>query len=158
MLTSSIWYIFLRTFPESLVIIFCGALLMGIKLDNKEILKKGFLLGIIVVGIRSLPINFGVHTILSMIALGIMLYKMSHGDLLKTVISTCLFFIALAMSEGIYVFIATTILNIPMETLASKDGAIAAIRTLPSLLIAIGIVFLLKKLVMENVDQYIKRG
>ncbi|CEI73794.1 MULTISPECIES: hypothetical protein [Romboutsia] len=158
MLTSSIGYMILRTFPESLVTIFCGMLLMGIKLDNKEILKKGFLLGVIVIAIRSLPINFGVHTILSMIALGIMLYKMSNGDLLRTVISTCLFFIALAMSEGIYIFIATSLLNIPIEILTNQDGPISAIRTLPSLLIAIGIVFLLKKIVMENVNQYIKRG
>lgn len=91
MLTSSIGYMILRTFPESLVTIFCGMLLMGIKLDNKEILKKGFLLGVIVIAIRSLPINFGVHTILSMIALGIMLYKMSNGDLLRAVISTSYF-------------------------------------------------------------------
>ena len=158
MLSSSMIYIILRTFPESLVAIFSGVYIIGLDVPKKELVKYGLILGTIVLMIRSLPINFGVHTVLSMMALGMILFKLTNKDILKTIVSTCSFFISLALSEGVYVFIATVILKIPMEFLTNNEDYRCALITLPSLIITIAIVFIIKKIVYLVLFKDYKRG
>ena len=100
----------------------------------------GFIIGII----RLLPTNFGVHSILSMVALGVILFKCSNNDIIKSMVSTCLVWLSLALSEGIYVLIATNILNIKIEKLMDNSSLQGAIITLPSLVIMFLIVIILK--------------
>lgn len=144
MLESSIIYIIVRTFPESLILILSGAILLSAKLSARDLLKKGIILGCYVVLIRILPINFGVHTILSMIALGTILFEISENDILQTVISTCQIFISIMLSEGIYVFIISGIFKISTEILLNNRTIEGALITLPSLLITISIVIIFK--------------
>ena len=117
MLESSLVYTITRTLPESLVLVLSGLILLGIgiDIDKSKVIKKGMLLGFIIGIIRLLPINFGVHSILSMVALGVILFKCSNNDIIKSMVSTCLVWLSLALSEGIYVLIATNILNIKIE-------------------------------------------
>lgn len=143
MLESSIVYILVRTFPESLVVVLSGMILLGNSIYIKELFKKGILLGITVVFIRVLPINFGVHTMLSMIPFGLIIFKSSDKDIIKTMITTCTVWIALILSEWIYSIIATVIFKIPAETLMKKDLE-GALITLPSLIIVLIIVFIFK--------------
>ena len=107
-------------------------------------LKYGIYLGFIISIIRLLPINFGVHSILSMIAVWMILFKNSSNDIIKSIVSTCLVWISLALSEGIYILIATDILNIGVEKLMDNTSLNGAIITLPSLLIMFLIVILIK--------------
>ncbi len=144
MLESSLVYMITRTFPESIVVVLSGMILLGINIDKENVLKYGICLGFIISIIRLLPINFGVHSILSMIAVWIILFKNSNNDVIKPMVSTCLVWISLALSEGIYVLIATSILNIGVEKLMDNTSLIGAIITLPSLLIMFLIVILLK--------------
>ncbi len=83
MIDSDIIYTILRTIPESIMIIFAGLILLGIKKDKLYILKKGILLGIIVSIIRKLPISFGIHTVLSMITVGVILFIISKDRTFK---------------------------------------------------------------------------
>lgn len=149
MLESSITYILLRTFPESVILVLSGLILLDKKMDTKNVLKKGILLGVLVTFIRLLPINFGVHTVLSMIVLGIIVYKSSDNQLIKSMISTCMIWISLALSEGIYIFIATGIFKIPFDKLANNKSLYSALITLPSLLILLGIVFIFKAIIKK---------
>ena len=143
MLESSLVYTITRTLPESLVLVLSGLILLGIgiDIDKSKVIKKGMLLGFI---IRLLPINFGVHSILSMVALGVILFKCSNNDIIKSMVSTCLVWLSLALSEGIYVLIATNILNIKIEKLMDNSSLQGAIITLPSLVIMFLIVIILK--------------
>ena len=75
MLESSLVYIITRTFPESLILVLSGVVLLGINIDKKRIFKDGIILGMIIGIIRLLPITFGVHSILSMISLFIILLR-----------------------------------------------------------------------------------
>ena len=59
-------------------------------------------------------------------------------------VSTCLVWLSLALSEGIYVLIATNILNIKIEKLMDNSSLQGAIITLPSLVIMFLIVIILK--------------
>ena len=144
MLESSIIYILLRTFPESIILVLSGLILLDKKIDTKIVIKTGILLGTLITLIRLLPINFGVHTILSMIVLGIIVYKISDKQLVQSMISICLIWISLALSEVIYIFIATEIFKIPFDKLVNNKSLYSALITLPSLLILIGLVFIFK--------------
>ena len=146
MLESSLVYTITRTLPESLVLVLSGLILLGIgiDIDKSKVIKKGMLLGFIIGIIRLLPINFRVHSILSMVALGVILFKCSNNDIIKSMVSTCLVWLSLALSEGIYVLIATNILNIKIEKLMDNSSLQGAIITLPSLVIMFLIVIILK--------------
>ena len=134
MLESSLVYIITRTFPESIVVVLSGIILLGINIDKEKVLKYGICLGFIISVIRLLPINFGVH----------LLFKNANNDIIKSMVSTCLVWISLALSEGIYILIATALLNIGVDKLMDNTSLTGAIITLPSLLIMFLIVILLK--------------
>ncbi len=145
MLESSLVYILIRTFPESIILILSGIILLGKKINKLEVLRNGFLLGIIITIIRNLPINFGVHTILSMVILLLILYNIYDKlNFIQPLIVTFLIWIALAISEGIYIFIATELLHIPFDTLANNSDIEGALLTLPSLIILLIIILLFK--------------
>ena len=157
MLESSLVYIFTRTFPESLILVLSGVILLGLNIDKKKIFKYGIILGIIIGIIRLLPITFGVHSVLSMIALCIILLKCARNDIVKSMVSTCLVWISLALSEGIYILIATSLLNINVERLTDNTTLQGAIITLPSLLIMFLIVLLLRY-IKDNILKFKIRG
>ena len=157
MLESSLVYIFTRTFPESLILVLSGVILLGINIDKKKIFKYGIILGIIIGIIRLLPITFGVHSVLSMIALCIILLKCARNDIVKSMVSTCLVWISLELSEGIYILIATSLLNINVERLTDNTTLQGAIITLPSLLIMFLIVLLLRY-IKDNILKFKIRG
>lgn len=157
MLESSLVYIFTRTFPESLILVLSGVILLGINIDKKKIFKDGIILGIIIGIIRLLPITFGVHSVLSMIVLCIILLKCARNDIVKSMVSTCLVWISLVLSEGIYVLIATSLLNIKVERLTDNTTLQGAIITLPSLLIMFLIVLLLRY-IKDNILKFKIRG
>lgn len=141
----SINYILIRSLPESLVILLSGMLLLGIKINIKELIIKSLVLAAIVGCIRIvLPISFGVHTILAMIALGVMLYNLSNKNLINTTITTCIILISLALSESIYILIANGIIGIPLEILMDNQSIQGALLTLPSLVIVFLIVSIFK--------------
>lgn len=157
MLESSLVYIITRTFPESLILVLSGVILLGINIDKKKIFKDGIILGIIIGIIRLLPITFGVHSVLSMIVLCIILFKCANNDIVKSMVSTCLVWISLVLSEGIYVLIATSLLNIKVERLTDNTTLQGAIITLPSLLIMFLIVLLLRY-IKDNILKFKIRG
>lgn len=157
MLESSLVYIITRTFPESLILVLSGVILLGINIDKKKIFKDGIILGIMIGIIRLLPITFGVHSVLSMIVLCIILCKCANNDIVKSMVSTCLVWISLVLSEGIYVLIATSLLNIKVERLTDNTTLQGAIITLPSLLIMFLIVLLLRY-IKDNILKFKIRG
>ena len=157
MLESSVVYIITRTFPESLILVLSGVVLLGINIDKKRIFKDGIILGMIIGIIRLLPITFGVHSILSMISLCIILLRYDNNDIVKSMVSTCLVWISLALSECIYILISISFLNIKVERLTDNTTLQGAIITLPSLLIMFLIVLLLKY-AKDNILKFKVRG
>ena len=157
MLESSLVYIITRTFPESLILVLSGVVLLGINIDKKRIFKDGIILGMIIGIIRLLPITFGVHSILSMISLCIILLRYDNNDIVKSMVSNCLVWISLALSECIYILISISFLNIKVERLTDNTTLQGAIITLPSLLIMFLIVLLLKY-AKDNILKFKVRG
>ncbi|WP_297131065.1 hypothetical protein [Terrisporobacter sp.] len=150
MLHTSIGYILVRSFPECAIMLLTGCYFLKLKISKKVILKKAFLLGIIVSLIRLLPISFGIHTILSMSCTLFMLLYLSKDSFINCIMTTCKLFISLILSEFVYLYISNYILKIPDSYLISNYTLKGAIITLPSLgilvLIAIFIQFITNKL------------
>ena len=147
MLESSISYIITRTFPESIILVLSGMILLNKEINLVDVFKKGILLGIVIGMVRFLPITFGVHSIIGMLILGALLYKISGNDIKNSVMSTCLIWIALVISEGIYVMIATSVLKIDMDILMDNQTVSGAMATLPSLIILLVLIILIKQVV-----------
>lgn len=142
---TAIPYVIIRSLPESILLILAGFILLNLKIDKIKILKVGLIFGIIVTGIRSLPTAYGIHTVLSMMMLGFVLIKTTEVQLAQGIMATCGIFISLALSEGIYVGIATGLFGIDMDILVNPNIE-GAIMSLPSLLIFIGIVMIMKSI------------
>ncbi|AUN15458.1 hypothetical protein JGS6364_18961 [[Clostridium] sordellii] len=146
MLNSSLSYIIIRSLPECILLIISSYILMNIKLDKIDILKKSILYLIILTLIRVLPINFGIHTVLSMFVLGTILYRLKGQDIINTILTISKIFICLAMSEGIYMVMANDVMGIPLKLLTDNTKIVSAMLTLPSLLIFFILVLIIKML------------
>lgn len=146
MLSSSLSYIIIRSFPECALLILASYILLGIELNFKEMLKNSVLYLIVLTCIRMLPISFGIHTVLSMFVLGTILYKLKHQDIINTILTISKIFVCLAMSEGIYMLIINNIMGVPTELLTDNTKVSSALLTLPSLLIFIILVVILNRI------------
>lgn len=148
MLESSIIYFILRSIPESITLILSGYILLGVDIKKNiiNILKEGIALGLFIYIVRTLPINFGIHTVLAMIIQGIMLYKISNKNIVQLMISTCQIWLSVILSEAIYIVIALKVLSLDLNLLTNNKNIESAIATLPSLIILISIVFIFRYL------------
>lgn len=144
MLSSSLSYIITRSFPECILLILASYILLDLNIDLSEIIKRSIVFVIIVLGIRILPISFGIHTILIMFALGIIIYKFKYQNIIETIFTISKILICLVISEGLYMAIATILLNIPVETITNNTSIESALKSLPSLGIFIILVLLIK--------------
>lgn len=152
MLSSSLSYIIIRSFPESILLVLAGYILFNLKLNLKNIIKNSVFYLVSLTFIRTMPISFGIHTILSMFVIGTIFYKFENQQIIPTILNVAKIYICLAMSEGIYMIIAKNILCIPTEILTVNTSAYSALLALPSLLI-----FILLVIVLEIITKKLKK-
>lgn len=146
MLNSSLAYIITRSIPEGIILMLAGYILLNLKIDIIKVFTTGLIFAITVSIVRMMPISYGIHTILGMMICGFMLSKISKLPLIQPLIATCGIFIALALSEGVYVMIVNGLLNIPTEILMERTFE-TALLTMPSLLIFIIIILVMKSII-----------
>lgn len=154
MLNSSLSYVIIRSFPESIFLILSGYILFNLNINFKNIIKNSLIFLVILTCIRMLPISFGIHTILSMFVIGMIFYKFENQQIISTIINVSKIYICLAISEGIYMVIADKILKIPTQILTNNTSINSAILSLPSLLIFILLIIginLITKKISENI-------
>lgn len=154
MLNSSLSYVIIRSFPESIFLILSGYILFNLNINLKNIIKNSLFYLVILTCIRMLPISFGIHTILSMFVIGMIFYKFENQQIISTIINVSKIYICLAISEGIYMVIADKILKIPTQILTNNTSINSAILSLPSLLIFILLIIginLITKKISENI-------
>ena len=154
MLNSSLSYVIIRSFPESIFLILSGYILFNLNINFKNIIKNSLIFLVILTCIRMLPISFGIHTVLSMFVIGMIFYKFENQQIISTIINVSKIYICLAISEGIYMVIADKILKIPTQILTNNTSINSAILSLPSLLIFILLIIglnLITKKISENI-------
>lgn len=130
-------YILVRSFPECAVVLGIACYLLKLNIPKKTLLNRTLILGLIVSVIRLLPINFGIHTILSMGCCLLMIANLSKDSFINCIITICKIFISLILSEFIYLYLVTFIFKIPESAIIDNYTIQGAIITLPSLLILI---------------------
>jgi len=139
MLEQPISALFLRIIPEAMLLFYAVSVIGSVKINFKNTIYSGIALGIINYLVRMLPIDFGVHTMVALLAYIGISSKVHKIDTFKS-IKICLISMALLfISDALLVTIYVNILNISQEALFAKSIE-GTLLSLPSLIIFILIV------------------
>lgn len=149
MLEISMLELFLRTIPESFLLVFAVYVISGDKIKRNKYIISSCLLAIIVFFVRRLPINYGVHTIINIMMLILVMIKFGKVDIGSSVKGGLIGAVLLSISEGINMLIIQGLFAENVNNILS-NAKLKTIYGVPSLVIfafIIGIyyVFKLKK-------------
>lgn len=135
-----------RVIPEAFVLIFAMAALSNTKLNVKRYIISSLLLGICEYGIRMLPINYGVPTILDIFIMIILMWSINKADVILAIKSSLITTIVLFISEGLNMIILNFIFKDRLEAIMINP-TLKEIYGLPSLICfsIVTIIYYLKK-------------
>lgn len=129
---------FLRTIPEGFLFVFVVYVFSKTAIDKKKYIISSVLFAIIIFMVRLLPINYGVHTILSLILLLMLTTKYNKIDVMKSISSVLILVLIQFLAEAINILIINLIPNINTDILL-EDPVYKTLLGLPSL-ITIGLI------------------
>lgn len=121
-----------RSIPEAFIFIFASYALSNNKLNIKRYIISSVLFAICVYFIRMLPINYGVHSILSIIIQTIILVSISKIDIILAIKSSIITIICLFMIELLNLLALNFIFKEQLELIMSNPIS-KTIYGLPSL-------------------------
>ncbi|ACQ53430.1 hypothetical protein WBZ18_17250 [Clostridium botulinum] len=134
MLKLSIVEFVARATPEAFLLIFAVYTFSNTRMNKKNYLLSSFLMLIMIFIIRSLPISYGIHTILSIMVLILLSYIINRIDVIRAVKSTIITIILQLICEGTNIFIIQYILKENMNHIF-RDPNLKTIYGIPSLII-----------------------
>lgn len=124
----------LRGIPEGFLFIISIYVFSKININNKKCIISSLLYSANAYIIRLLPINYGVHTILSLLFLGVLVVYYNQIDVIKSLRSIIIIFLIQFLAEGVNVLILSAI-NININSF-SNNPLMKSILGIPSLLIS----------------------
>ena len=130
----------LRAIPESFLVIFAIYIFSKTVIDKKKYFVTSIVFSVIIYIIRELPINYGVHMILSLLFLLFIIVSYNKIDAIDGIKSIIFVYLIQLISEAINVFILN-LMNLDLEALF-RNGIYKAILGIPSLVIT-GIIILM---------------
>ena len=131
---------FLRVRPEGFLFIFAIYVLSQINIGIKKYLISSFLFSTSVYIIRLLPINYGVHMILSVLVLSFISIVYNKIDAIQSIKSIIILYIIQLISEAVNV-VLLNLMKLDLDKLF-KDPIKKSILGLPSLLITLTIIII----------------
>ena len=134
----------LRAMPESFLVILAIYIFSKTKINKKKYIVTSIVFSTILYISRMLPIDYGVHMILSVLALLAIVMLYNKIDAIKGIKSIVFIYLIQLVSELINVVILKLV-NIDLEVL-SMDGLYKTILGLPSLIITGVIVLMVYKI------------
>lgn len=123
----------LRAIPESFLVIFAIYVFSKTEINRKKYLVTSIAFSIIIYITRMLPINYGVHMILSVLFLLFIIVSYNKIDVINGIKSIIFTYLVQLISEAINVSILN-FMNLDLETLF-KDPVSKTILGIPSLVI-----------------------
>lgn len=117
MLALTAFEFIVRTIPEAFIFIFASYALSNNKLNIKRYIISSILFGICIYVIRRLPINYGVHTILSIIIQTIILASISKIDVILGIKASIITTISLFIIELLNLLALNIILKEQLESI-----------------------------------------
>lgn len=111
--------ILLRAIPEGFLYILGVYVFSKVRIHKKSYIISSLITSIAIYFIRELPINYGVHTILSILFIVFLSILYNEIDSIKVIRSTILTFIIQFLSEGINMIVLTSIPSLNLDKLFS---------------------------------------
>lgn len=130
----------LRAIPEGFLFVLAVYIFSKTKIDKNKYIICSVIFAISMFIIRLLPINYGVHTILSLMLLVLLTTTYNKIDVIKAMKSVLIVVLIQFLIEGINVLILTLIPSININNLF-KDPITKTLVGLPSLIVAYLIVY-----------------
>ncbi|MFL0167326.1 hypothetical protein [Candidatus Clostridium helianthi] len=133
MLRLTVFEFIFRLVPEAFVLILAMIALSNVKLNAKRYIISSLLLAVCEYGIRLLPINYGVPTILDIFVMIIIMWSINKADVISAIKSSLIITIVLFIIEGVNILV----LNITFKDEFEKIMSNVILRTvygLPSLI------------------------
>jgi len=96
--------LFIRLTPESFLLIFIVQAFSNIKINKNKYILSSILLAITIYFIRLLPIHYGVHTILNIIAIVLICIFINEVTPIKAISYSLILSIFLALSEALNLY------------------------------------------------------
>lgn len=145
MLKIGITELFVRTLPESFLVIFVIQAFSNSKMKKSKYVLSSILLSIIVYSIRLLPIHYGVHTILNLIAIILVCTFINEITTIKAITYSLILVSFLALSEALNLYFIYKIFG---ENIANtlKDPLKKCIYLMPSMIILVIMVLFIFKI------------
>lgn len=106
----------LRAIPESFLVIFAIYIFSKTEINKKKYLVTSIAFSIIIYITRMLPINYGVHMILSVLFLLFIIVSYNKIEVINGIKSIIFTYLVQLVSEAINVFILN-LMNLDLETL-----------------------------------------
>ncbi|MCR1935074.1 hypothetical protein ACQX0N_06105 [Clostridium tepidum] len=138
-----------RAVPEAFLFIFAIYTFSHTRINKKRYLLSSLLMTIMIFIIRSLPISYGIHTILSIMVLVLLSYTINKIDVTIAVKSTIITIILQFICEGINIFIIQYVLKNDMNYIFN-NSKLKTMYGIPSLIIFTCIVLLLYIRLLEK--------
>lgn len=120
MLKLSFLEILVRGLPESFMMILATYTFANKKLDKKPYLTSSLIMALVVYIVRLLPINYGIHTILSIFVLIFLTVNINKIDLIVCIKSSILVLMLLLLCEGLNLWFIQNILHKNLTVLSTS--------------------------------------
>ncbi|WPC40857.1 hypothetical protein [Clostridium sp. JS66] len=140
---------FLRSIPESILLIFVSYLFAGKKINKKYYFISTIIFAVIAYLVRKLPINFGVHTIISILMYIIVNVSINKIPIDKAISSVLSGIILLSICEWINLFILNDYLKVNIQVMMNHP-MMKILYMMPSLILFMCFIWLLYIFAYKN--------
>ena len=146
MLRLTVFEFIFRLVPEAFVLILAMIALSNVKLNSKRYIISSLLLAVCEYGIRLLPINYGVPTILDIFVMIIIMWSINKADMVLSIKSSLITTIVLFIIEGLNMLLLSFIFKDELGV-AMSNVVIKILGGLPSFICfaVISIIYYLRK-------------
>ncbi|AVK47994.1 hypothetical protein AXY43_08125 [Clostridium sp. MF28] len=152
MLRLTVFEFIFRLVPEAFVLILAMIALSNVKLNSKRYIISSLLLAVCEYGIRLLPINYGVPTILDIFVMIIIMWSINKADVVLSIKSSLITTIVLFMCEGLNMLLLNIAFRNSLDVIM-LNPVLKEIYGLPSLVCfaIITLIYYLKKGMLRDV-------
>lgn len=146
---------FFRAIPEGFLFVLAVYIFSKTAIDKRKYMICSGIFAIIMFMIRLLPIEYGIHTILSLILLVVLTTMYNKIDTMKAMKSVLIIVLMQFIIEGINILILNLIPNINIDSLF-KDPISKTLLGMPSLFMAYLVVYLFYLISKRKKNEYVK--
>ncbi|WP_294153497.1 hypothetical protein [uncultured Clostridium sp.] len=125
---------FLRTIPESFILMMALFILCNINITMKPYVMSSTLFGVCQYFIRRLPINYGVNTILGIFIMILIMHKINKSEIIPSIKFSLIITIVLFILEWVNIVVLTFLFNDSLEIIFN-NSILKILSGMPSLVL-----------------------